>query len=79
MQARSGEWTPAEIVADGLLTVKEAAAFLRLGRSTLYGLMDAGVLPYCRLGRARRIPRRAAVEFAKAGLQGSWAEEDRGR
>lgn len=66
------------LIADGLMTVKEAAAFLRLGRSTLYGLMDTGDLAYCRLGRARRIPRRAVVELAKAGLQGGWATRDGG-
>ncbi|MEX0718025.1 MAG: helix-turn-helix domain-containing protein [Planctomycetaceae bacterium] len=39
-----------------LLTVREAAHRLALGRSTLYNLMDRGSLPYVKIGRARRIP-----------------------
>ncbi|REJ91098.1 MAG: DNA-binding protein [Planctomycetota bacterium] len=39
-----------------LLTVREAAELLRLGRSTLYNLMDRGLLAYVKIGRARRIP-----------------------
>ncbi|MEX0702297.1 MAG: helix-turn-helix domain-containing protein [Planctomycetales bacterium] len=39
-----------------LLTVREAAHRLALGRSTLYNLMDRGALPYVKIGRARRIP-----------------------
>ncbi len=63
------------VVADGLMTVPEAAAFLRLSRSTLYNLMDSGRLPYVRLvgnGRraARRIPRKAVVALAAAHLVG---------
>ena len=39
-----------------LLTVREAADLLCLGRSTLYNLMDRGLLAYVKIGRARRIP-----------------------
>ena len=59
-----------ELVADGLLTVREAAEFLRLSRSALYRLMDRGALPFVKLGRNRRIPRRALVELAARGLRG---------
>ncbi len=63
------------IVADGLMTVPEASAFLRLSRSTLYNLMDSGRLAYVRLigdGRraARRIPRKAVIALAAAHLVG---------
>jgi excisionase family DNA binding protein len=63
------------IVADGLMTVPEAAVFLRLSRSTLYNLMDSGRLPYVRLvgsgsRAARRIPRKAVVALAAAHLVG---------
>src|SRR5258708_11453030 len=64
------------IVADGLMTVAECATFLRLGRSTIYNLMDSGSLPYVRLsgreGRraARRIPRKAVIALAAAHLVG---------
>ncbi len=59
-----------EIVRDGLFTVTEAVAFLRLSRSTLYTLMDGGELVYVRIGRARRIPRRALIDLAAAHLNG---------
>lgn len=34
-----------ELVSGGLMTVLEAASFLRLSRSTIYGLMEKGILP----------------------------------
>ena len=58
----------AGLVVDGLLTVAEAAAFLRLSRATLYQIMDRGELPFVKLGRSRRIPKRALVELAAAHL-----------
>ncbi len=58
------------LVADGLMTVSEAAAFLRLSRSSIYTLMDHGELAFVKLGRSRRVPRRAVVELAASGLQG---------
>ena len=60
----------AALVEDGLVTVAEAAAFLRLSRSNLYTLMERGELPFVKLGRSRRIPRRALVELAARGLRG---------
>ena len=59
-----------DLVADGLLTVREAAGFLRLSRSTIYLFMDRGELVFVKLGRSRRIPKRALVELAARGLQG---------
>ncbi|QDY77527.1 helix-turn-helix domain-containing protein [Streptomyces qinzhouensis] len=38
-----------------LYTPEEAAVALRMGRSTLYELMAAGVLEYVKQGRSRRI------------------------
>ena len=61
---------PADLVADGLMTVREAAGFLRLSRSTVYTIMDRGELPFVKLGRSRRIPRRALVALAARGLRG---------
>ena len=68
-----GYHTTEALVGDGLLTVSEAIAFLRLSRSTLYSLMDAGDLAYVRIGRARRIPRRAVVDLAAAHLKGDFS------
>ncbi len=59
-----------ELVQDGLMTIREAVAFLRLGRSTLYGLMERGDLPYACIGARRLIPRRALVDLAASHLKG---------
>lgn len=64
-----------ELVGEGLLTVVEACAFLRVSRSWLYSAMEAGLVSYVRLaedGRrgARRIPKRALVELAARLLVG---------
>lgn len=59
-----------DLLADGLLTVAEASEFIRLGRSTLYTLMDSGKLGYVKIGAARRIPKRALVELAAASWVG---------
>ncbi len=56
------------LVAEGLATVDEAARFLSLGRSKLYGLMDAGELPHCKIGRSRRIPWQAVRKLAEGAL-----------
>ncbi len=53
-----------------LLTIREAAGFLRLSRSTIYLFMDRGLLPFAKFGRTRRIPKRALVELAAAHLEG---------
>lgn len=59
-----------ELLNDGLMNVAEAAAFLRLSRSTVYTLMDSGKLGYVKIGAARRIPKRALVELAAASWVG---------
>ena len=60
----------AALVEDGLVTVPEAAGFLRLSRSKVYALMEQGELAFVKLGRSRRIPRRALVALAARGLRG---------
>ncbi|MET9434086.1 helix-turn-helix domain-containing protein [Streptomyces sp. NPDC006551] len=47
-----------------LLTVDAAAQALSFGRSTVYELMAAGVLPYVKVGRSRRIRRTDLEAFA---------------
>ena len=59
-----------DLVSEGLLTVHEAAEFLKLSRSRLYELMDAGELAYVKIGRSRRVPRRGVVELATRSLEG---------
>jgi excisionase family DNA binding protein len=62
----------AELVADGLLTVAAAATYLSCSRSKVYQLMDEGELRFVKLGRARRVPRRALIQLAAQYLQGGW-------
>ncbi|MFI5398499.1 MAG: helix-turn-helix domain-containing protein [Candidatus Binatia bacterium] len=64
-----------DMVQDGLAGVREAAKFLSLSRSTLYALMESGQLVYVKIGRARRIPRRALIELAAANVRGGWMRE----
>lgn len=49
------------------LKVEEAAALMRVSRSTAYEMVQAGTLPVVRIGRAIRISRRRLV----AWLEGS--------
>lgn len=64
----------ADYATDGspLMTVAEAAEFLRVSRSKVYGLMDGGALVYVKLGRCRRIPRPAVVELLERSIVGGW-------
>ena len=64
------------MVGAGLMSVQEAARFLSVSRSTLYELMESGRLVYVKLGRARRIPRRAVVGLAAGNLRGGWHREE---
>jgi len=56
------------LVADGLDTVAFAAEFLKLSRAKVYQLMDSQALAYCKIGRSRRIPRRALLRYAEKCL-----------
>lgn len=63
---------PDELVDAGLLRVPEVAEMLAVSKSTIYLLMENGEMPYVRVRGARRIPKRAVTEYAKAMLQGGW-------
>lgn len=56
------------LMADGLATVGDAAEFLRASRSHVYNLMESGELCYVKIGKSRRIPRRALIELAGRNL-----------
>jgi excisionase family DNA binding protein len=47
------------------LTVDEAAAILRLGRTAAYEAASRGQLPTVRFGRRLRVPRGALLELAR--------------
>jgi excisionase family DNA binding protein len=59
---------PRELVSEGLLDVRDAATFLGLSVAKLYGLMESGELAYAKIGRSRRIPRKALIELAARHL-----------
>ena len=46
-----------------IITVKEAAALARVGQSTIYSMLNAGQLPYIRIGRTFRIRRQDFLRF----------------
>ena len=54
---------------DGLCSIREACAFLSIGKSSLYNLMKKGQLPFVFVGSNRRIPRKALVEFTERILE----------
>ena len=58
------------VVSEGLLTIAEVGAFLRVSRATVYNLMDSGQVPFIKVGRARRIPKQAVLQFAAQALEG---------
>ena len=59
-----------ELVADGLVTVREAAKFLSVSRTTIYELMDDGELPFSKIRGSRRIPIAALRALAAKNLKG---------
>src|SRR4051812_34658903 len=56
--------TREQLMSDGLDRIETAGRFLGISRSRVYELMDAGELKFVKIGRSRRIPRRALIEFA---------------
>lgn len=53
-----------------LLTVKEAAALMRIGRDTTYALVAQQRIPCLKLGKQIRIPRKALIaHLEKEALQ----------
>ncbi|MFI9033657.1 helix-turn-helix domain-containing protein [Streptomyces sp. NPDC053726] len=52
-----------------LLTVPQVMARLQLGRSAVYDLLRTGQLASITLGRARRIPTHALVDFIRTRLE----------
>ena len=56
-------------MSDTLLTVKEAAARLALGRTTLYELIARHELKSIKIGRARRVPESALEEWITQQVQ----------
>ncbi len=51
------------IMADGLMTIPEVAEFARVTRQTVYNWLNQKGLQSFKIGRNRRIPRRALLDF----------------
>ncbi len=60
-----------KLVDAGLVRIDECCRFLGISRSSLYLIMDAGKLPYVKIGRSRRVPQQAMKEFAASRIVGS--------
>ena len=65
-----------KLLQTGLMSVREVAAFLSVGRSFVYKEMSRGALPWLKCGRARRIPRRAVLDYAATRLAATTDERD---
>jgi excisionase family DNA binding protein len=52
-----------EMVQQGLVTIEEAMEFLSISRASLYRLINEGAFPTVKLACARRIPRRALIDW----------------
>jgi excisionase family DNA binding protein len=61
-----------------LLTVKEAAALIGIGRTTLYRLVEAGEIDSVHIGSSRRIPLLSAYAFVER-ITGSTISRRSGR
>jgi excisionase family DNA binding protein len=55
---------------DSLARVAEVAAFLKLSRSKVYGMMDAGELKYVKLGKSRRLRWSDVMALVEANTMG---------
>jgi excisionase family DNA binding protein len=64
-QVRGDFGEPPEPPRPLLLTVKEAAALIGIGRTTLYQLMDSGEIASVHVGSSRRIPLLSVHEFVE--------------
>ncbi len=60
---------------DGLATIIEVSRYLRISRTAIYGLMDAGKLPFLRIGRSRRIAWSEVKALAARSIVGAGQRE----
>ena len=55
------------MMSNEVMTIEEAASFLRLSKSTVYEYVRCGVIPARRIGRVWRLSRRALEEYLGEG------------
>lgn len=59
-----------ELLAQGALSIGDAAKFSALSRSELYQLMTSGALVFVKHGKRRLIPKKALIKLLAEGLRG---------
>jgi excisionase family DNA binding protein len=59
-----------DLAADGAMGVPKACAFVGLGKTEMYRLMDMGEIAFARHGTKRLVFRRSLVEFLAARMSG---------
>jgi excisionase family DNA binding protein len=64
---RAGSSTNAMATVPEVLTAREAAAILRVGRNQLYQAIGRGQLRAVRIGRSLRIPKQALLDLLGSG------------
>jgi excisionase family DNA binding protein len=69
--------SPPGVASNLLITIRDAAATLGLGRSTVYELIGQGRLEVVHVGRSARVPAEAVRAFVERlrrdeGLNGPW-------
>jgi excisionase family DNA binding protein len=60
-----------DMVSQGMLKMKEVAEFLGISKSEVYNMVAEGRLPYVpygRTGKAKRVPRKAVIDYAARNL-----------
>jgi excisionase family DNA binding protein len=57
-----------DLVSEGLLPLRDAARFLGCSPRKVYGLMHDGQLPFCMIGKNRKVPLVALKDFASQHL-----------
>jgi excisionase family DNA binding protein len=67
----AGRSTSALATLPEVLTAREAAALLRIGRDQLYQAVERGELGAVRIGRSIRIPKQALLDLLTTGNPGS--------
>jgi len=58
-----------KLVDEGLMSIKEAAAFLGVSRTTIWTLRKTGALPKASILGRRLIPRAAVRQFAARSIK----------
>src|SRR5262249_1297634 len=66
--AQMGDQEREDLVADGVVSIREAGRLTGLCRSQIYNLARVGPLPLVKLGKRTLVPRRAIVRMLAAGV-----------